>query len=124
MSGIASTKTRPHYRWGNGCDGWRLLSNDKFSIIQESMPPNTEEVWHYHKEASQFFYVLSGQLKITTRAESHSLVARQGLEVLPTTPHQVSNSSGEVVSFLLISVPSTSDDRINLQPPVGEGTHF
>lgn len=31
-----------HYRWGNQCDGWHLVRAAELSIIEESMPADTE----------------------------------------------------------------------------------
>ena len=49
-----------HYQWGNGCDGWHLVNQPALSVIRERMPPGTAEVRHLHRNARQFFFVLSG----------------------------------------------------------------
>jgi len=53
-----------HYTWGSNCDGWHLVKDAKLSVIQEQMPPGTAEVLHYHGEAQQFFYLLSGEAEL------------------------------------------------------------
>ena len=40
-----------HYQWGNNCDGWHLLKRPQLSVIQEHMPPETQEARHYHNDA-------------------------------------------------------------------------
>ena len=56
----ASKHTAEHYTWGEGCDGWHLLKSDNLSVIQETMPPGTAEVPHYHRHSRQFFFILEG----------------------------------------------------------------
>ena len=40
---IANRQNAPHYRWGDGCDGWHLVRAPQLSVIQERMPPGTQE---------------------------------------------------------------------------------
>jgi hypothetical protein len=60
------------------------------SVIQESMPPQTAEVPHYHKRSRQFFFVLSGSLSVSIPGGDHVLSAEQGIGIAPlcgaTTP--------------------------------------
>jgi len=114
---LRSTATAEHYKWGNGCDGWVLLMNNDFSVIEEAMPPGTAEISHYHNDTRQFFYMLSGELIVTMADDSHTLPALSGLEVAPRVPHRVQNCGREVAKFLVISVPPSRNDRINLEAP-------
>ncbi|MBB6672815.1 cupin domain-containing protein [Cohnella nanjingensis] len=109
-----SKENAEHYRWGDECDGWRLLHQPGLSIIHERMPPGTEEVRHYHQQAAQFFFVLSGQASIELNGERHELHAHEGLEVPPRTPHQVFNRTHAAIEFLVISQPTTAGDRVVL----------
>jgi mannose-6-phosphate isomerase-like protein (cupin superfamily) len=102
-----------HYSWGQGCDGWHLVRSAELSVIQERMPPHTQEVMHYHGKARQFFFVLSGNLNILLESSSVTLAANQGLEIPPGTPHQVRNDAEEEATFLVISQPSSHGDRHN-----------
>lgn len=45
---VISTKNASHYIWGNQCDGWWLHESHTFTVISESMPPQTSESKHYH----------------------------------------------------------------------------
>lgn len=101
-----------HYKWGNSCDGWHFVKNDRLSIIQELMPPGSEETEHYHQEAEQFFYVLDGILTIEMDGKVFSVKTNEGLHVLPNVLHQVKNTSKKSVEFLVISVPPSHGDRI------------
>ena len=100
-----------HYTWGDVCDGWRFLDLPQFSVIQERVPPGGCEVAHTHKEAHQFFYVLSGVATIEVEGDAVSLVADQGVHVAPGVRHRFTNPSDHDVTFLVISTPSTKNDR-------------
>lgn len=110
--GPVNATTAPHYRWGDGCDGWRLLDGADLSVIEEAMPPGTAEVPHRHGQARQLFYVLTGALEIEMGGVAHRLAAGDGLHVPPQESHQVRNSSDGPVRFLVISAPTTRGDRL------------
>ena len=105
-------KNAEHYSWGDNCDGWHLVKTESLSVIQETMPPNTKEKTHYHKVSQQFFYVLDGSLSIKFQGKSHMLEKGEGYHVEPGVKHQVENNSNMAVNFLVISEPSTQNDRI------------
>ena len=103
-----------HYVWGAGCDGWRLLASAALSVIQERVPPGASEVMHFHSEAQQFFFVLSGHATLELEDRSVELGVGQGLRVPPRVPHRFGNRSGRDVVFLVISSPTSAGDRTDL----------
>lgn len=105
-------ETAEHYTWGDACDGWHLVQQPNFSVIQERMPPGTAEVRHYHRSARQFFFVLAGTLNIEVDGQPETLVAQQGLDIAPNTPHRVFNDSAAAVEFLVVSQPPSRGDRV------------
>ncbi|MDR3402931.1 MAG: cupin domain-containing protein [Chthoniobacter sp.] len=107
-----SAATAPHYAWGAGCDGWHLLQASGLSVIQESMPPGTDEVPHFHEHSRQFFFVLAGVLSVSTPDSMHRLAAEQAIEIPPGVPHHIRNLSDDVVRFLVISSPPSHGDRV------------
>lgn len=111
---MISTENAEHYIWGEICDGWYLLKRDEMSVIQERVPAGGAEVMHYHEKARQFFYVLEGEGRIVFEDQEIILQKGQGLEISPLVKHLFKNSSPADVHFLVISVPSTRGDRINL----------
>lgn len=112
---IKNTATAEHYQWGEVCDGWRLLDRDDLSVIQERIPPGAGEVRHCHQRARQLFYVLDGQLVIEVQDLRVAMSPGDSLEVAPGDSHRVHNAGATEVSFLVISAPTTRDDRINLE---------
>ena len=111
MGNSISKDTAPHYRWGGSCDGWRLVNDPALSVIEERVPPGAHETRHYHRNARQFFYILSGKAVMEMEADSFELTAGMGIEVAPLERHRFVNRSSEDVVFLVISSPSTQCDR-------------
>src|SRR5882672_3469613 len=90
-----------HYVWGEGCDGWHLLRCDSLSVIEERIPPGSSETRHYHREARQFFYVLSGVLSFEIDGKEFELMSKQGIEIGPSVPHRAFNRSADAAEFLV-----------------------
>ncbi|MEM1430857.1 MAG: cupin domain-containing protein [Pseudomonadota bacterium] len=108
---ISSTKTAPHYVWGDRCDGWRLLDGADLSVIEERMPPGTAELRHVHDRANQLFYVLEGRLSLSLADGPLELGPGDALNIRPGTEHQARNDGDDPVRFLVISAPTTAGDR-------------
>ncbi len=111
---IVNRGSAEHYRWGAGCDGWRLVSSDQLSVIEERIPPGLGEVAHFHERARQLFYVLSGRLVIELDGAAEHLEGGDALEVAPRAVHRVHNPFEEEVVFLVVSSPTTAGDRVNV----------
>src|SRR5262245_322274 len=111
---IKNIENAEHYRWGDVCDGWRLVDRLELSVIQERIPPGAGEVRHYHERARQLFFVLAGRLNIELRDQVSELSVGDSIEVAPGEPHRVWNASTADVVFLVVSTPTTRGDRINL----------
>jgi quercetin dioxygenase-like cupin family protein len=110
---VKSRDTASHYNWGEGCDGWVLFPNADITIIEERMPPGTKEVRHFHEKARQFFYVLSGELRMELEGQVYIIAAGSGLEVPPRSKHQALNDSAGEVRFLVTSSPTSHGDRVD-----------
>ena len=109
-----STENAEHYVWGTVCDGWHLLKRDDISIIRERVPAGGAEVMHYHNIARQFFFILEGEGTMVFEDHEVKLQKGNGLEIPPEVHHQFCNNSQNDVHFLVISIPTTRGDRINL----------
>jgi mannose-6-phosphate isomerase-like protein (cupin superfamily) len=103
-----------HYIWGGVCDGWHLVKRSDMSVVAERVPPGAKETRHLHSTARQFFFILSGCAVIEINGERVTLSEGQGVEVAPGTSHQFTNESPEEVHFLVVSHPSTRDDRVEV----------
>ncbi len=111
MSEPISIATADHYVWGEICDGWHLVRYENLSVIEERMPPGTEEQRHWHQHARQFFYVLEGELTMQFDDRAIALKPRQGIEIAPGLPHQAKNLSQADTRFLVTSQPPSHGDR-------------
>ena len=96
-----------HYKWGEDCDGWKLLDKENLSVIIEKMPPGTSEQTHFHKQATQFFYVLKGTATFEIEGEKLTVEADEGIEIEPLESHLISNAGEKELEFLVISQPTT-----------------
>src|SRR3954468_9050010 len=105
-----------HYTWGTGCDGWHLVRAQGISVIEERMPPGTEEKAHWHSRARQFFYVLSGTMLMDVEGVTHELAQGTGIEIKQGLKHQVRNHAAEDLRFLVISSPPHQGDRRETGP--------
>ncbi|WP_274365145.1 cupin domain-containing protein [Paenibacillus thermotolerans] len=107
-----SKSNAEHYTWGERCDGWHLVKHQGLSIIHERMPANTSEVKHYHQDARQFFFVLSGIATMEVDGEEVILHEQEGIEIPPFVGHQMFNKTNHPIEFLVISHPNSRGDRV------------
>ncbi|SJZ60009.1 cupin domain-containing protein [Sediminibacterium ginsengisoli] len=103
-----------HYNWGDGCDGWTLVEEPSLSVKRERMPAGTAEALHYHQQAQQFFYILSGTATFEISGERIQVNEQQGLHIQAGLLHRILNETNQPLEFILSSQPSTKGDRINL----------
>jgi len=101
-----------HYTWGEVCDGWHLVKDDRLSVIEEEMPPQAAERRHFHRKSQQFFYVLDGEAELEIEGIRVHLLRGQGVHVPPEACHQMRNQSTAPVRFLVISEPPSHGDRV------------
>ena len=92
-----------------------LLIPTRFQVKQERMPPDTAEQLHYHVNATQFFFILSGTANFLIDGQVSTVNQYQGIEIKPGQKHRISNTSGTDLEFILYSQPSTKNDRINCE---------
>ncbi|RPJ25094.1 MAG: cupin domain-containing protein [Chloroflexi bacterium] len=111
---MISIENPEHYIWGGNCDGWHLLKRDDMSVIQERVPAGCAEVRHSHERARQFFHILEGMGTVIFEDREINLEKGKGMEIEPMVKHQFINNSQADVHFLVISIPSTRRDRVNL----------
>ncbi len=112
---IKNVGTAEHYRWGQVCDGWRLLERSDLSVIQERIPPGAGEVMHVHARARQLFFVIAGELEIQLGEQRFRLTIGDSLEVPPGDRHLVRNDGNADATFLVVSAPTTREDRVNVE---------
>jgi len=110
-----SKATTAHYVWGDVSYGWRLVTQQSLSVIEERVPTGASEVRHFHKISRQFFYVLSGEATIEIENIEHLIRSGSGIEVAPGERHRFMNKGSADVTFLVISSPTTIGDRFEVE---------
>lgn len=111
MTRPISNRNAEHYRWGECCDGWHLVRNGTLSVIQEKVPPGAGEVRHLHRNAEQFFYVLSGVATLEVEGQVIVAAASEGVHVPAGCAHRLENRGDTDLEFLVISTPPSHGDR-------------
>jgi mannose-6-phosphate isomerase-like protein (cupin superfamily) len=112
---ITSKQNSEHYIWGKNCDSWILLDSENLSIKQETIPPNSKEQLHFHKNAQQFFFILKGEATIILDGKVFEVAENSGFHIAPNKNHLVENKSDIDLEFLVISNPSTNNDRFAVE---------
>jgi len=69
---------------------------------------------HFHNFARQFFYILEGEGTMVFEDHEVTLTKGQGLEIPPQVKHQFKNRSKADLHFLVVSIPTTRGDRIDV----------
>ena len=106
--------TAKHYVWGDHCDSWVLADTEGLSVKYESMPAGTSEKLHYHNHAQQFFFILKGRAVLYLDSGKINLTEHQGLLIHPGVRHYIENQTEDRIEFLVVSQPTTNNDRITL----------
>lgn len=108
-------QTASHYLWGDNCDSWVLVDSAGLSVKQESMPGGTREKLHFHTHAQQFFFILKGIATFYPDGEKVLISEQKGLLIKPGTKHYIANETAEILEFLVISQPTTNQDRTTIE---------
>jgi len=119
MTEPRSRQTVTPYSWGSGGRGWRLCDRQELQVIEEVLAAGTAEERHYHRNATQVYYILSGTLRVEMDDETHQLSSGETVEITPGTRHLIANDAGVPASLLVISSPSTRNDRVKAEPDQG-----
>ncbi|HWK56195.1 MAG TPA: cupin domain-containing protein [Parapedobacter sp.] len=112
--GLIVKQHAPHYQWGDNCDGWHLVKTDALSVIQENMPPGTEETLHFHTNAQQFFFILNGTATFEKNGAYVDVGERQGFYIQPGEHHRIFNKTDHDLEFIVISQPMAHGDRTSV----------
>jgi mannose-6-phosphate isomerase-like protein (cupin superfamily) len=111
---VVDRQTVSHYLWGDNCDSWILADSVGLSVKLESMPAGTREKLHFHTYAQQFFYILKGTATFYPENKKVLVSEQKGLLIKPGIRHYIANETNEILEFLVISQPTTNQDRTTL----------
>ncbi len=103
-----------HYLWGEINQSWKFLSDENMNVHLEIIEPASGEVLHFHKQASQFFYVIEGKANFVLEDQSFLLNEEEGIKVEPNQAHLIKNTSDKPLKFLVVTSPYSTLDRFNV----------
>ncbi len=78
------------------------------------MPSGASEELHYHSNAQQLFYILSGKANFELNGRREIICANESIHVPPKHLHKISNNENEDLRFLVISQPMAQSDRVDV----------
>lgn len=75
-----------------------------FRIVEMQIGPTQTIPWHYHTDAQDTFYVVSGIIGVSLREPEHEvrLTAHMTYSVRPGRPHLVTNAGDVSAVFLVL----------------------
>ncbi len=79
------------------------------------MPGGTKGKLHFHSNARQFFYILSGNAAFFIDNKIEIARPQQGLLIQPKTKHYIANETNDWLDYLVISQPTTNNDRTTIE---------
>jgi quercetin dioxygenase-like cupin family protein len=76
-----------------------------------TLAPRDVIPWHYHREAADHYFILQGELTISTRLPEETQTVRAGrhYRIAPGRPHLIANRSTADCRFLLLQGVGTFD---------------
>jgi quercetin dioxygenase-like cupin family protein len=69
-----------------------------------TLAPGDTISWHHHRDAADHYFVLAGELTISTRApeETQTVTVGRNYRIAPGRPHLIANQSIADCQFLLL----------------------
>ncbi len=76
-----------------------------------TLAPGDVIPWHYHRAAADHYFILQGELTISTRRPEEIRTVRVGntYRIPPDRPHLIANRTAADCQFLLLQGVGTSD---------------
>jgi mannose-6-phosphate isomerase-like protein (cupin superfamily) len=114
MNKIINSTNSKKYHWGINATAFELLETENLSVKFEIIPSNETEQLHYHNQSTQCFCVIKGIAKFLIDNNEFALKANDSITIFPKQIHLVRNEENEELHLLVISNPSTKNDRQNI----------
>jgi mannose-6-phosphate isomerase-like protein (cupin superfamily) len=106
-TGLESVQVEPPNATGRSYEVERRAchaARPGFRIVEMQIGPTQTIPWHYHSEARDTFYVLSGSIRVRTRAPQAEVILTPGesCAVPVGCPHSVENFGATSAVFLIL----------------------
>ncbi|WP_052333998.1 cupin domain-containing protein [Neolewinella persica] len=102
----------PVYNWGESCSTLPLIDVVGLNLKVETMPPGTSGQPHYQEQARQYFHIQEGMAHFLLPEGLVKVFPGETLLIPAGLPRCISNQEPELLGFLVLSLPSTANDRI------------
>lgn len=79
---------------------------NRHSIAFVVLPPGKSSLLHFHPEAEESYYILSGSARMAIGDEATQVQAGQAILIPSNQPHQITNIGSINLEFLAICVPA------------------
>lgn len=83
----------------------------RHSVAHIVLPPGKSSLRHYHPEAEESYYILSGRARVLIGEEEVELTAGTAVLIPAPQPHKITNIGSEDLAFLAICVPAWEPDN-------------
>lgn len=81
-------------------------TTERHSIAHVVIPPGKSSRVHFHPEAEESYYMISGQARFVLDGESTIIGPGHTVLIPPNKSHQIINIGSEDLEFLAICVPA------------------
>jgi mannose-6-phosphate isomerase-like protein (cupin superfamily) len=83
----------------------------RHSVAHITLPPGKSSLLHYHPEAEESYYILSGRARLLIGEEEVLVVAGTAVLIPALQPHQITNIGSDDLTFLAVCVPAWEPDN-------------
>ena len=70
---------------------------------------------HFHTHAQQFFFILKGSATFYLEENKITVTEQKGILIQPKSEHFIANETTDQLEFLVISQPTTNNDRTTIE---------
>jgi mannose-6-phosphate isomerase-like protein (cupin superfamily) len=79
------------------------------SLAEATLPPGGETLEHYHRQAEEIYYFVSGAGRMRLGAEESDVEAGDAVVIPPGTPHKLWNPGPDPLTLLCCCAPAYAD---------------
>jgi mannose-6-phosphate isomerase-like protein (cupin superfamily) len=79
------------------------------SLAEATLPPGGETIEHYHREAEEIYYFVSGAGRMRLGSDETEVRVGDCVVIPPGTPHKLWNPGAEPLILLCSCAPAYSD---------------
>ena len=70
------------------------------------IPPGCSSIHHYHNEAEETYYILSGRARLIVNDKEYILTSEDAVLIMPPEKHQIFSIGDENLEFIAVCAPA------------------